>query len=104
MQTFNDDQLRSMLEKDTGAKSLVPGNFHSFTNCAEDVKKQARMIRSHPWVPKEINLTGYVFDVNTGDLNQVDLGGGLTSFFSLLSLRLFHNSHFERKKYVQFVI
>jgi carbonic anhydrase len=29
------------------------------------------MVRSHPWISKEVSVRGFIFDVNTGRLQEV---------------------------------
>jgi carbonic anhydrase len=29
------------------------------------------MVRSHPWISKEVPVRGFIFDVNTGRLREV---------------------------------
>jgi carbonic anhydrase len=37
----------------------------------ENVRHQIRKVRSHPWVPSDIRLRGFIYDVGTGALNEV---------------------------------
>jgi len=32
--------------------------------------------RSHPWIPQDVPVRGFVFDVSTGRLNEVFPDGG----------------------------
>jgi carbonic anhydrase len=71
MLTFRDEELRQRLKKETGASALSPALFHSFTNLEEDVRSQIQKLRSHPWLPKNIPIRGFVYDVKTGRLNEI---------------------------------
>lgn len=71
MLTFKDEDLASNLRKSTGKAAVVPTVFHSFRDTAEDVRLQIEKARAHPWIPKEIPIRGFVFDVQTGRLTEV---------------------------------
>jgi len=72
MLTFKDDALRSQLEKQTGHAVVAPVHFHAFGDLEENVRQQVRRIQSHPWIPKHISVRGFVYDVKTGKLHEVD--------------------------------
>lgn len=59
------------LRKSHGTAVVVPERFHSFTSVAEDVRLQVEKARAHPWIPKDIPIRGFVYDVKTGRLNEV---------------------------------
>lgn len=71
MLTFADDELRDRLEKQTGNSSTVPVAFHAFRDVEENLQRQMRRARSHPWIPKEIPIRGFVYDVKSGRLKEV---------------------------------
>src|SRR5919108_3769588 len=71
MLTFKDEELRSKLEQSTGTATVTPVHFHSFSDLEENVRKQVQKIKSHPWIPKDITVRGFIFDVKTGRLNEV---------------------------------
>jgi len=71
MLTFKDDQLRKHLEEKTGASSDTPAHFHAFANLEDNVREQVQRVLSHPWVPKNISVRGFVYDVKTGRLHEV---------------------------------
>ncbi len=71
MLTFTDEQLRQRLEQESGTASAVPAAFHTFTDLRANVRNQIARIRSHPWVPDEIPVRGFVYDVKTGRLEEV---------------------------------
>ena len=56
-----------------GAGSVV-GKFihwHTFEDNAKSVLEDVQRIRSHPLVPKEIPIYGFIYDVRTGRLDEV---------------------------------
>jgi carbonic anhydrase len=71
MLTFKDDDLAARLRKRSGTAAVVPSNFHSFTDVAEDVRLQIEKARAHPWLPKDIPIRGFVYDVESGRLSEV---------------------------------
>ncbi len=79
MLTFRDEELRERLEKSTGATASAPVAFHAFSNLEEDVRQQIHTLRSHPWIPKQATIRGFIYDVKTGRLKEVTAaaaGGG----------------------------
>jgi len=71
MLTFEDEELRAKLQQQTGTDAGVPVHFHAFSDLEEDVREQARKVKSHPWIPEHIPVRGFIFDVKTGKLNEV---------------------------------
>lgn len=71
MTGLNDEELRSHLEKSSGAAAVVPAAFHGFRDAEENVRLQIRRLRSHPWIPPEVAVRGCVYDVSTGRLREV---------------------------------
>jgi carbonic anhydrase len=72
MLTFADHELKTQLEKQTGASSITPEHFHDFEDLKADVQRQIGKIKSHPWIPDSITVRGFIFDVSTGVLNEVN--------------------------------
>jgi carbonic anhydrase len=88
MELFTDDVIASLLEKSletakvdstgwhdvgTGPGS-VAGKFikwHTIANLEQSVVDDVERIRSHPLVPKNIPIYGYIYDVKTGRLIEV---------------------------------
>jgi len=46
-------------------------SFLTIKNLAERVTKDVKRIRSHPLVPADIPIYGYIYDVKTGKLIEV---------------------------------
>jgi carbonic anhydrase len=70
MLTFTDEKLREQLKTETGhdASHL---HFHSFSDVEKSVKKQLQTIGSNPFVPRDIDVHGFVYDVRTGKLREI---------------------------------
>jgi carbonic anhydrase len=72
MLTFKDEDLRNRLEKQTGTAVFAPVHFHAFTDLENNVRRQIEHVRSHPWIPKQIPVRGFIYDVKTGKLSEVE--------------------------------
>ena len=71
--TFTDQELNAKLSKLTGDGSPAPMCFHSYKDPAEHTKEQIKKVRSHPWIAKEVPVRGFIFDVDTGRLQEVTI-------------------------------
>src|SRR5262245_17953491 len=71
MLTFEDAELLDKLEKQTGTPVVVPVHFHAFKDVAVNVRRQVARIKNHPYIPRHIQVRGFVYDVKTGKLEEV---------------------------------
>ena len=46
-------------------------NFYSFPDLEQNVKNQVNKIKSNPFLPKDIPVYGFTYDVKTGKLGRV---------------------------------
>jgi len=69
MLTFKDDGLKSQIEEDTGLRP--PFALEAFSDPEDDVRQSVRRIQSSPFVPRKDKIRGFVYDVETGRLNEV---------------------------------
>ncbi|AZK93780.1 MULTISPECIES: beta-class carbonic anhydrase [Streptomyces] len=69
MQTFKDDEFKAELHTDTGIRP--PWSPEAFTDLEDDVRQSIRRIEADPFVPYKHSIRGFVFDVETGKLNEV---------------------------------
>ncbi len=69
MLTFKDDEVKADIEKETGLRP----NFalEAFADLEDDVRQSIRRIQASPFVPKKDQVRGFVYDVDTGKLNEV---------------------------------
>lgn len=70
MLTFNDDAVKAEIEKETGLRPSFA--LEAFTDLEDDVRQSIRRIRSSPFVPHKDAIRGFVYDVRTGKLNEVE--------------------------------
>jgi carbonic anhydrase len=74
MLTFKDHELHSKLREQTGTAAVAPARFYAFSDLEQDVREQIEKVKSHPWIPKDIPVRGFVYDVKTGKLKEVSVG------------------------------
>lgn len=71
MLTFKDEDLKARLQKETHKTAVVPEAFYAFRDLEENVREQISKIKSHPWMPKDVPVRGFIYDVKSGKLNEV---------------------------------
>lgn len=70
MVTFKDDAVKDQIEAETGIR---PGfSLEAFPDAEEDVRQSIRRIQANPFVPVKDKIRGFVYDVETGRLNEVE--------------------------------
>ncbi len=74
MLTFKDEQLVAKLEREWETAAVSPAHFHAFGDVEENVRRQIQKVHSHAWVPDEIPVRGFIYDVRTGALSEVAAG------------------------------
>jgi carbonic anhydrase len=70
MLTFTDDEFKRTIQDETGIKPEWAAE--SFPDHEEDVRQSIARIKASPFIPKTESVRGFVFDVATGKLNEVD--------------------------------
>jgi carbonic anhydrase len=88
METFTDDVMRSLLKQSLDTAQIGAGGWRdvgrgpgssegdfidwlTIKDQAESVTADVKRIRSHPLVPGDVPVYGYIFDVKTGRLTEV---------------------------------
>ena len=71
MRTFTHAELNAKFSKLHGDATPAPMRFFAFKDPEQHTKEQLKMVRSHPWIAKDIPVRGFVFDVDTGRLREV---------------------------------
>src|SRR5271169_438986 len=69
--TFTDEELNAKLSASTGDASPAPMRFFSYKDPEENTREQIKKVTSHPWIAKNIPVRGFIFDVDTGLLREV---------------------------------
>ena len=70
MQTFRDDDFRKQIHQDAGIKPEWAAE--SFDNLEEDVRQSIARIKASPFIPRKDRSRGFVYEVETGRLREVD--------------------------------
>jgi carbonic anhydrase len=69
MLTFSDDAVKADIERDTGVRP--PFALEAFPDLEDDVRQSIRRIENSPFIPHKDSIRGFVYDVTTGRLNEV---------------------------------
>ena len=69
--TFTDDELNAKLSASTGDVTPAPMRFFSYKDPEQNTREQIKKVRSHPWIAKEVPVRGFIFDVGTGLIREV---------------------------------
>jgi carbonic anhydrase len=67
----SEEEMQQTVEREVGLPSNFPVKFHAFKNVERNVRMQLAKLREHSWVRQELLIRGFVFDVNTGKLQEV---------------------------------
>jgi carbonic anhydrase len=70
MHTTEQD-LRNRIQNRTGTAAISPAFFYAFQNIEENVRHQLQKLRTHPWVPRQVAVRGFVYDVSSGRLREI---------------------------------
>lgn len=70
MVTFSDDAVKEQIEADTGIRPSFA--LEAFPDVEEDVRQSIRRIQANPFIPVKDKIRGFVYDVKTGQLNEVE--------------------------------
>jgi len=70
MLTFTDDEFAEKLEQETGSRPEWP--VHTFRDLEGNVRESVERIRNDPFVPHTDKVRGFVYEVETGRLREVD--------------------------------
>jgi carbonic anhydrase len=71
MLTFTNDDLRQKLAKDMGADASQV-DFLPFSNLEQSVRDDVQRIKESPFIPKDISVRGFIYDVSNGRLTPVN--------------------------------
>jgi carbonic anhydrase len=67
----SEQDLRTRIQNRAGTAAISPAFFYAFQNIDENVRHQLQKLRTHPWVPKEVVVRGFVYDVASGKLREI---------------------------------
>jgi carbonic anhydrase len=69
MLTFNDDEFRRSIQDEVGIKP--PWSAETFGDLDEDVRQSVARIKASPFIPRKDSVRGFVYEVETGRLREV---------------------------------
>ena len=72
MLTFDNDTLRGIVRERLGADASDI-DFLPFSDVEQSVREDVELIRSSPFIPDEIPVTGFVYDVKTGKIHEIEV-------------------------------
>ena len=78
MLTFTDDEFKRSVQDDTGIKPEWAAE--AFTDLDEDVRQSIARIQASPFIPNKDSVRGFVYEVETGRLREVDAGPARSRF------------------------
>jgi carbonic anhydrase len=70
LMSITDEEFRWRLSTETG-KDASHLTFHAFRDIDHNITEQVSRIRNNPFLPKQIQVRGYAYDVSTGALREV---------------------------------
>ena len=70
MLTFSNDDLRAKLRNEAGADASDV-DFKPFPDLEESVRESVRTLRSSPLLPDSLDVSGWIYDVKSGRINEV---------------------------------
>jgi carbonic anhydrase len=65
-------ELRAHLTSKMNAIASEPAHFYAFDDLEANLREQVRKVKSHPWIPNHIPVRGFIYDVKTGKLAEVE--------------------------------
>jgi carbonic anhydrase len=71
MLTFSNDDFRAKISADLGADASAI-DFLPFSDLAQSVRDDVATLRQSPLLPKDVAISGFVYDVKTGRLAPVE--------------------------------
>jgi carbonic anhydrase len=70
--TFTDEELNKKLTQATRDSSPAPMRFFAYKDPEQHTREQIEKVRSHPWIAKEVSVRGFVLDMESGLLKEVE--------------------------------
>ncbi len=71
--SFKNEEFVAELVDKTGTAAVSPQHFLDIGNMEEHTRRQVLKVRSHPWISDSVVVRGFIYNVKTGLLNEVDV-------------------------------
>jgi carbonic anhydrase len=68
----SEEEMHDRVEREAGLPPSSPVRFYAFNDVEKNVREQLVKLAEHSWVRKEMTIRGFVFDVKTGKLKEVE--------------------------------
>ena len=78
MLTFTDDEFAQKLQDETGERPAW--SAHAFHDLEANVRDSIQLIKDSPFIPNKDSVRGFVYDVHTGALREVEAGPATSRF------------------------
>jgi carbonic anhydrase len=72
LMTFREEELHDKIYRASGTAAVSPSHFYAFGDLHENVRRQVQKLKTHPWIPQRIPIRGFIYDVMTGKLEEVE--------------------------------
>jgi len=70
MLTFSDDEVKDQIHAETGIRPSFA--LESFADLDDDIRQSVARIQASPFVPRKDRVRGFVYEVESGHLREVD--------------------------------
>jgi carbonic anhydrase len=70
MLTFTDDEFKASIQAETGLKP--DWSAEAFSDVEADVRQSLKRIAADPFIPVKDSVRGFVYEVETGRLREVE--------------------------------
>lgn len=75
MLTFTDDAVKQQIQSETGLKPAFA--LEAFPDLDDDVRQSIARIKASPYIPNKSSVRGFVYDVKTGRLAEVEVAAAV---------------------------
>ena len=66
-----EQDLRTRIQNRTSTDVVAPAFFYTFRDIEQNVRHQLQKLHTHPWIPKNMPVRGFVYDVASGLLREI---------------------------------
>lgn len=68
----SEEELHHRIGKEAGTAPSSTVHFHAFQDVNLNVRNQVERLKSHSWLKGRVKIRGFVFEVETGHLREVE--------------------------------
>jgi carbonic anhydrase len=74
MTIFSEEAFEEHIHEQCGVWAVSPSKFFCYSDVDFTTQKQVLKLRSHPWIPADVVIRAFVFDLETGGMKEVTPG------------------------------